>query len=222
MKSLALIALALLAAGCRKSENCKAENEQVIVLAGQSNMRRFSEFGGEHAFAQAYGKATGNGNVRFINCSQGSTVISDWQPNGYLMNRCISMAQGLAVTAVIFYQGENDALAVGQGTHWENSFRGTMGGFTGAFGPNIKSFVVQLAVVEPGYLSEPGWQDIKDAQARSTFVSMVKSDDLGLNEEGAHMVPEFYPALGTRLGETFSRVKATECSESRSFLGIKL
>jgi hypothetical protein len=175
----------------------------VILLAGQSNMVRFSQYGLQ-SFAQDYAKKYGAGSaVEFVPCAVGGTYSAQWLPGQPLFDQCLADAHGKKVTMVLYYQGESDAALKTQ--DWGYCFGLTIAGFRRAFG-NVPVVFAQIAITtDPGFIQ--GWQSIQDQQARVSIpgVKMIVTKDVAALFDSVHLTPDTYPKIAQRFVDAMEK-----------------
>ncbi len=162
---------------------------QVIILAGQSNMKRFAP-AGEQGFTETWTRLNPMSKVRFIQCAIGGTPIDVWA-NTYI-EACASGVDA-KVTAVFFYQGEAEAAS---GNDWGAAFSVFKSKVRGYWG-NVPLLFARLDG-EGCCQYAWNWQAIKDQQTNSQDAHsfMVNTDDLPT--DGLHLYPDSEYKLGQR------------------------
>lgn len=162
-----------------------------FVIAGQSNANRIAPWVAEGAALY------GMGPVMVLNCADiaGGSSIWDWQPDGFLFRRCISMItiSGLQPDAVFFLQGERDAQndIRGSGHRWRAYFLRMVAQFRAAVGnPDL---IVLAGITSPSLDLDmfPQRELIRTAQKTLRrnpvyHVDLVYADELKPGPDGIH------------------------------------
>lgn len=166
-----------------------------IMLAGQSNMARFyvaPHYYGEVELQAKLNKA--GYAVNFVECAVGGTTMDQWAPNGALTAQCDSRAAGRKIDAILFYQGEADAMVynpnwpmefMSLARYWQSKYLGVKIIFT-QIDDNTMSGVY------------PDWTAFQNLQLTITTdqnLRMVSAIGLPVLPNNVHLEPIAYVSL---------------------------
>jgi hypothetical protein len=213
------LCLLMLISGCdkkhpvlTKSTPLTSQTKVVILAMGQSNMtgagmgNEFPEVEGVITDTPRRGPAyvvasilrPQYAQVRLLNRSVNSTTISYWVGHySEAANEAKAFTdQGEQLVAVLFDQGEEDAMEVVP-SPWAQSFTQIVNGLRSILGPVP---VVYAQIGPHGNISAPNWETIQQQQASVSLagVTMVKTDGLAMSDN-VHYSSSGYEELGRRM-----------------------
>lgn len=167
----------------------------VFLLAGQSNMVRFSQFAVD-AFRADYAAKHGGEVPGVVPCAVGGTYSGQWLPDGELFNGCLDAARGQIITGILYYQGESDAYL--ETTNWGDRFGQTVAGFREHFGAVPVVFAQIATSTDPDFLR--GWSSIQAQQAAVCIpgVRMIHTEDVAALVDTVHLTPESLQRIAAR------------------------
>lgn len=203
-----LRALCFLSLSCAISlASTRAQDTKTLtfLVGGQSNAVGLAEYG-EPGFIRTLHKQAPDLQINFIACAVGATLSDKWIPGKPLYENCINKAKGIHIDAVLWDQGESEAVCVydpARARQWTENFIRTVVGFRkDLHNPKLPVLFARLGK-EAAY--GPNWQLIYDAQSRLVMrgTYMVSLDGIPIDpaDPDHH---HYEPANYNRLGERFA------------------
>jgi hypothetical protein len=142
----------------------------------------------------------------FVQCAISDTPIYSWIPGRFAYEDCMTQvsAAGGQVTAVLFQQGETDALKLYKAKAWRHNFELMVAGLRATFGPELPIILGELGKLNPDtfkYQDQVRAQQI--AAANEDYkVALVHTDDLP-TADGKHFTTDAYKTLGHRYADVW-------------------
>jgi hypothetical protein len=154
-----------------------------------------------------------------IPCSESATQVSSWLPGsnhqdrttlyGSMLYRALKVQTllGCSIAAMIWYQGESDALASTPQSTYQTNVQSLIDNMrTDLALPNLPVFVVELPPTTPSGYNSTSWGNIRSAQAAlaATHTHVIQAPD-GPWTDGTdlHLSTSPQLTLGHSIGDTF-------------------
>lgn len=141
-----------------------------------------------------------------VQCAIGSTPIVAWTPTGYAWDACMNQvsAAGGLVSAVLFLQGETDAVKRYKADSWRTHFEEMLAGLRATFGPELPVILAEIGHLNPANFpyQKTVRQAQNDAAGQDYKVALVHTDDLPV-EDGLHFTVDAYRILGHRFADAW-------------------
>lgn len=149
----------------------------------------------------SFGTSLG-GEVILIPVAVGGTYISEWQKGGSLYSNMVNkIAVAGGVDAMIFYQGEADAVTSSNANNWATRFASFVDDIRADYG-NIPIIFAQLATEPVGATNRPYWSVVKSQQdsmdGYDSKVKMITTDDLVIQTNDVHLTTASQIIVGQR------------------------
>jgi Carbohydrate esterase, sialic acid-specific acetylesterase len=142
----------------------------------------------------------------FVQCAISDTPIYSWIPGRFSYEDCLAQvsAAGGPVSAVLFQQGETDAMKLYKAKAWRANFELMVAGFRSVFGPEVPIILGELGKLNPDSFK---YQDVVRAQqiaaANEDYkVALVHTADLP-TADGKHFTTDAYKILGHRYADAW-------------------
>lgn len=209
MNKLIVLSVFLTACGTNPSSPGKP---RALMLAGQSNMHLFEDYGLVHRFSDEWKEQISLIPPIPVMCAVKELGINDWQEGTPNFDKCLESAKGYDVVGLLWYQGEQDT-----SEHFAPEYAERVAAMVSAFRSHwgMKPFVfAQLAVTLDG---RPHWDEIKTEQVRSLSLipnsAMVETaswavirNEPTLGHPNVHLTYESDIELARRFIETLKRL----------------
>lgn len=144
--------------------------------------------------------------VGLIPCAKSSKAIAEWRRStsdqtlyGSMLKRFRAASVAGTIRGLLFFQGEADARTKAA-EQWAVRFSQFVAGIRG---DTIADLAIVFAQIGADYPSYPYWATVKAQQASIDLprVSMIRTDDLALQDDGLHFTPESYDVIGGRFAD---------------------
>jgi hypothetical protein len=160
--------------------------------------RRDNGIGPGMTFGRAIAAAE-PGTVGLIQCADGGSRLSDWAFGQKLYRKCLEQVRTSHAqpVALLFLQGESEAVGEGAALNWERRFLKLAPHFKKDFGPG-------LLLAQIGTLTDPKFQfdaivRAGQADAAATLdIPLVVTSDLPMQPSGIHYTVSSYKTIGLR------------------------
>jgi hypothetical protein len=166
-----------------------------ILLAGQSNMARAMH---SPIFLNEIRAKLPDYNIYFSLCAVGGTSIAEWQPGLSLENACESDTLPYPLGAILFYQGESDAMVYNP--NWPISFMNLVHHWQNKYG-DIPIVFAQINdnTLPPG--TYPDWRNFQQLQTTiflSNKLDRISAIGLPLLPNNVHLEDSAFGPLADR------------------------
>lgn len=204
----------------------KIAREPIDAAQGQVDLvseDKEAAFGPGLAFAMYLLKAKPDMAIGLIPCAKASTSITEWQRNlserslyGSCLKRIRAATTMGAVAAMLFFQGESDALdpdRFSMRSPAASSYAEKFDTFVGDLRKDISLPSMPVVSAQIGTHKAPGdyvnWEIVKEQQRRIKLAcaAMITTDDLALADE-VHFTTESYRLIGQRYADAFLQLTA--------------
>lgn len=164
------------------------------------------------AFANALDASNPGHQIGLINCAQGGSTTSQWQPGYPLFDQCAerlsrAMQDGY-LAGILVWTGENDCDGVHE-VDWENPFMNLVNGFRKvAYDPNVPVAYVLVSSSYPSDLCTASRLRIIEQEFHHPGICSVDSDGFP-TEDGSHINTVAQEMLGVKFANLF-QIKETK------------